>query len=125
LTPLRILQNELLADPKAGNVIEHSGGLRKIRFGIKGRGKRGGIRIIYFYHELKVRIYLLVSYSKNEKDDLSAKELEILRNIAKGLKWKKNYSNSFRKVLKKLSRFTKARQNLPGNSISPRLISNM
>jgi len=86
LTPLRILQNELLADPKAGNVIEHSGGLRKIRFGIKGRGKRGGIRIIYFYHELKVRIYLLVSYSKNEKDDLSAKELEILRNIAKGLK---------------------------------------
>ncbi len=82
----RILQNELLADPKAGNVVEHSGGLRKIRFGIKGRGKRGGIRIIYFYHEVKVRIYLLVSYSKNEKDDLSAKELEILRNIARGLK---------------------------------------
>jgi len=82
----RILQNELLADPKAGNVIEHSGGLRKIRFGIKGRGKRGGIRLIYFYHEVKVRIYLLLSYSKNEKDDLSAKELEILRNIARGLK---------------------------------------
>ncbi|MFZ2658216.1 MAG: type II toxin-antitoxin system RelE/ParE family toxin [Victivallales bacterium] len=84
----RILQNELLTNPKAGDVIEHSGGLRKIRFGIKGkgRGKRGGIRIIYFYHEVKVRIYLLVSYSKNEKDDLSAKELEILRNIAKGLK---------------------------------------
>ena len=84
----RIIQNELLADPKAGNVIEHSGGLRKIRFGIKGKGKgkRGGIRMVYFYNEVKSRIYLLISYSKNEKDDLTAKELEILRNIAKGLK---------------------------------------
>ncbi len=84
----RILQNDLLADPKAGNVIENSGGLRKIRFGIKGRGKgkRGGVRIIYFYHDVKDRIYLLVSYRKNEKDDLSAKELEILRNITRGLK---------------------------------------
>jgi hypothetical protein len=82
----RIIQNELLADPKAGNVIEHSGGLRKIRFGIKGKGKRGGIRMVYFYNEVKARIYLLISYSKNEKDDLTAKELEILRNIAKGLK---------------------------------------
>jgi len=42
--------------------------------------------MIYFYNEVKARIYLLISYSKNEKDDLTAKELEILRNIAKGLK---------------------------------------
>ena len=82
----RVLQNALLEDPKSGKIIEHSGGLRKIRFGIRGRGKSGGIRIIYFYHELKCLIYLLICYSKNQKDDLSAKELEILKNIAKGFK---------------------------------------
>jgi len=77
----REFQAELIADPKAGDRITGTGGLRKIRWSATGRGKRGGVRIIYYHLDARARIYLLVIYAKNEKDDLSPTELRTLRRL--------------------------------------------
>ena len=53
------LEVDLLLNPKAGNVIKGTGGLRKIRFSAKGKGKRSGVRVIYYYYESITRFYLL------------------------------------------------------------------
>ena len=68
----RDLQLVLLSNPKTGSVIQGTGGLRKVRFGAKGKGKRGGVRIIYYFFDIKNRFYLLTLYSKNEVEDLTA-----------------------------------------------------
>ncbi len=73
------LQNELLALPDAGDVIQGSGGLRKIRAASGGRGKRGGVRVIYYYLAQKKRFYLLTIYAKNEVSDLTKTEIKHLR----------------------------------------------
>ena len=72
----RAFQNELLADPDKGDVMPGCGGLRKIRCAdpSRGRGKRGGIRIIYLYIPTARRIDLFDAYGKDEKDDLSPRE---------------------------------------------------
>ena len=77
----REFQQELIFNPTAGNVIKGSGGLRKIRWRSAAKGKRGGIRIIYYWYTSEGEIYLLLAYGKNEKGDLSAKELKILKNV--------------------------------------------
>ena len=66
---LRDLQNILLQNPKSGDVIQGTGGLRKIRIPMKGRGKSGGSRVIYVDIEIKEVIYFINVYTKNEKDD--------------------------------------------------------
>src|SRR6185437_3007775 len=82
-------RNELIAylscNPMAGDVIPKSGGIRKLRWSARGKGTRGGSRIIYFYHGLEMPLYLLAIYAKNEKVDLSAKELKALRGLSKDL----------------------------------------
>jgi len=80
----RALQLHLLARPDAGQVIPGTGGLRKVRWstGARGRGKRGGARVIYFRYVATARIYLLAVYSKQERDDLSAAEKRVLRALA-------------------------------------------
>jgi mRNA-degrading endonuclease RelE of RelBE toxin-antitoxin system len=65
------LQNELLANPLIGDVIQGSGGLRKVRVSSKGKGKRGGARVIYYYFNRFSRFYLLTVYAKNEVSDLT------------------------------------------------------
>ena len=65
--------------PEAGDVIRSSGGLRKIRWAAKGHGKRGGVRVIYYWWIGKDRISMLFIYPKNEMDDLSAEQLKLLR----------------------------------------------
>ena len=77
----REFQQELIFNPTAGNVIKGSGGLRKIRWRSAAKGKRGGIRVIYYWYTSEREIYLLLAYGKNEKEDLSAKELKILKNV--------------------------------------------
>ena len=76
-------QTVLLIRPEAGDLIKGSGGLRKIRWKIKGTGKRGGLRIIYYWDEPEDTIYLLISYLKTKKEDLSLKEIKILSNLIK------------------------------------------
>ena len=71
---MRRLQNVLLTDPKAGDVIQGTGGLRKIRIPVENKGKRGGGRVIYVDIELRETIYFINVYAKNEKDDLTDAE---------------------------------------------------
>jgi len=77
------LQQELLRNPAAGDLIKQSGGLRKVRWHSASKGKRGGIRVIYYWFVSAAEIYMLLAYGKGEKDDLSAQELKILRELVK------------------------------------------
>jgi mRNA-degrading endonuclease RelE of RelBE toxin-antitoxin system len=77
----RSLQQVLVADPETGNLIRHSGGLRKIRWSVTGRGKRGGVRIIYYWAPARETILMLLMYGKNEQDDLTAEQLRILKRL--------------------------------------------
>jgi len=79
----RELQLRLLANPEAGALIPRSGGLRKIRFELPGRGKRGGARVIYYWVTASSRIYLLLAYAKNEQDDLTEEQLKTLRALVR------------------------------------------
>ena len=75
------LQNELLENPLTGDVIKGAGGLRKIRVGSKGKGKRGGSRVIYYYYSRFSRFYLLTVYAKNEVSDLTAVQKNQLKTF--------------------------------------------
>lgn len=77
----RNLQNELMLNPGKGKIIRESGGLRKARWSIPGRGKSGGVRIIYYWLNKKETILMLLIYSKNEQDDLTSKQLKILKTL--------------------------------------------
>ena len=83
---LRNLENILLENPKSGDPIQGTGGLRKIRIPIEGRGKRGGGRVIYVDIELKERIYFINVYAKNEKDDLTVDERKAFKAVVNILK---------------------------------------
>ena len=85
---LRELQKVLLDDPKAGDAIQGTGGLRKIRIPMenKGKGKRGGARVVYVDVELKESIYFINVYSKDEKADLTPDEKKAFKGIIKFLK---------------------------------------
>jgi len=77
----RLLQQVLVADPEAGDLIRQSGGLRKIRWSVAGHGKRGGVRIIYFWAPARETILMLLMYGKNEQDDLTPEQLRILKRV--------------------------------------------
>ena len=81
----RDLQNELAEDPERGNIIRNGGGIRKMRFAVPGRGKSGGVRVIYYWIKDDHQIYLLVVYPKSKKDTLTDKETSILRELVKEL----------------------------------------
>ena len=81
----RRLQVVLEADPEAGQLIRGGGGIRKMRFALPGSGKSGGARVIYYWIRERHQIYLLLAYPKSKKDDLSDKEVKILRSIVKEL----------------------------------------
>ena len=66
--------DQVAADPRCGVVIPGSGGIRKLRVGIAGRGKRGGARIIYLFGGDDVPVFLLAAFAKNEKTDLTSAE---------------------------------------------------
>ncbi len=77
----RSFQNELVADPAIGQVIQGTGGLRKVRVGAKGKGKQGGARVIYFHFVSESQIAMLFIYPKNEADDLTATERRALKKL--------------------------------------------
>jgi hypothetical protein len=78
---LSALQWSLMADPGSGDLIRGSGGLRKLRWAGSGRGKRGGLRVIYYWHVAGDVILLLLAYPKNERDNLTPAQLKILKSI--------------------------------------------
>jgi len=77
------LQNLLMLCPTCGDVIRHTGGLRKLRVGDSHRhkGKRGGLRVIYYWWQEQAHFLLFTLYSKGEMDDLSAPQREHLRAL--------------------------------------------
>ena len=81
----RDLQNFLMANPETGDVIEGTGGLRKLRQpdSRRGKGKRGGLRVIYYWWDGKRQFWLFTLYDKDEMDDLSAKEKKALKDMLK------------------------------------------
>jgi mRNA-degrading endonuclease RelE of RelBE toxin-antitoxin system len=79
----RGLQRTLVLRPDAGAVIRESGGLRKVRWNVAGSGKRGGMRIIYYWDVPNETIYMLLIFKKNRQEDLTREQLKILRNLIK------------------------------------------
>jgi len=77
------LQAYLLEYPEAGKVVPGSGGVRKVRWAISGKGKSSGVRVIYYFKRQQDEIWLLTIYSKNEVENIPA---HILRQIAKEIK---------------------------------------
>jgi mRNA-degrading endonuclease RelE of RelBE toxin-antitoxin system len=81
----RKIQLALVLRPEAGKIIPGSGGLRKIRWKSGGSGKRGGLRLIYFWDVQENKIYMLLIYKKSKQEDLTQNQLKILRNLVKEL----------------------------------------
>lgn len=82
------LQWRLIEFPEAGDVIPGSGGIRKIRFSAKGKGTRGGARVIYYLAAAHGKIFMLDIYAKNEKTDLSIEQIRTLKKLVE--EWTKN-----------------------------------
>jgi mRNA-degrading endonuclease RelE of RelBE toxin-antitoxin system len=78
-----LLQMELAGRPDTGKLIPGSGGLRKVRWSAKGKGKRGGMRIIYYWAESYSQILMLFIYSKGEIGDLTRSQIMQLSKIIK------------------------------------------
>jgi hypothetical protein len=76
----------LARNPEAGDLIQGTGGLRKLRWAGKGKGKRGGYRAIYYYFTEEVPIYLLAIYAKNQQIDLNTVQKARLSELAEQLK---------------------------------------
>jgi hypothetical protein len=72
----------LAYNPTAGDVVPGSGGVRKIRWGLEGRGKRGGARVIYFFHNLEMPLYLFTACAKNEREDLDQSEMKTFKKLS-------------------------------------------
>ena len=64
----------LAMNPGAGDLIAGTGGVRKVRWALPGRGKRGGARVIYFYHDAGMPLFALTAYAKNERSDVSQQD---------------------------------------------------
>lgn len=77
----RALQNALVEKPNLGDIIQGSGGIRKIRWGASGRGKSGGGRIIYYWATAHNQLFMLTAYAKNEQSDLTKEQLAILKSL--------------------------------------------
>jgi hypothetical protein len=83
------LEVSLRNNPRAGRIIRGTGGVRKIRIGTKGRGKRGGARVLYYLVVRRDTIYLLLAYDKTKKDDLTAAGKERFRILCRQLQAEK------------------------------------
>ena len=79
------LVDYLARNPAAGNLIPGTGGVRKLRWGLEGRGKRGGARVIDFYHDPGIPLFALTAYTKNAQADLSAADRNTFRRLTKVL----------------------------------------
>jgi hypothetical protein len=77
------MQVAMILRPQLGPVIPRSGGLRKLRWRVPGSGKRGGLRVIYYWHELTETFYMLYLYGKSEREDLTAQQLRVLSRVVR------------------------------------------
>lgn len=75
------LQQQLRLNPEIGDLIPGTGGLRKVRWHAEGRGKRGGLRVIYYWHGLDDITYMLLAYAKNQQGDLTEAQKRVLQQL--------------------------------------------
>ena len=73
----------LACNPTAGDLVPETGGLRKLRWALEGRGKRGGARVIHFFHSPRMPLFIITAYAKNEREDISAADRKRYRAFAK------------------------------------------
>lgn len=85
-TERSVVVETLAARPEAGSVIPETGGLQKMRFGLEGRGKRGGARVIYLFLDWETPLLLLLAYAKNEPDDMTPQQKASLSKMVMDLK---------------------------------------
>ncbi|HEU4558615.1 MAG TPA: type II toxin-antitoxin system RelE/ParE family toxin [Longimicrobium sp.] len=78
---IRDLELILLENPHEGAVVAETGGVRKMRLALPGRGKRGSMRVIYLYSKARQTIYLLLCYPKNEQENLTAEQKRRIRQL--------------------------------------------
>jgi len=83
--------DHIAGSPEAGDVIPGTGGLRKIRWGRQGSGRRGGVRVVYYYYNMSAPLYLLTAYAKAAREDISPEEKRTLTAFAAQLKQKFNH----------------------------------
>jgi len=76
-----LLVDYLAYNPTAGDLIPGTGGVRKLRWALEGRGKRGGARVIYFHHDAGMPLFALTAYAKNERADLSQQDRNDFRQL--------------------------------------------
>jgi hypothetical protein len=76
----------IAANPEEGDIIPGTGGVRKLRWGRQGSGKRGGVRVVYFYHDDEMPLYLLMVYAKARQEDLSPDEKRRVQSLAVALR---------------------------------------
>ena len=79
------LQVDLAENPELGDLIKGGGGIRKVRCAVQGRGKSGGVRVIYYWLKDGYQIYMLLVYPKSKKDTLTDRETAILHDLVKEL----------------------------------------
>ena len=77
------LQLALAKRPDMGKIIPDGGGIRKMRWAGSGRGKRGGLRVIYYWHVADSQIWMLLAYPKNERGDLTPEQIKQLKRLVK------------------------------------------
>ena len=77
----RLVQEALLRRPAQGDLIEGTGGIRKLRWREEGRGKRGGLRLIYYWHAEREIVLMLFLYRKSEQKDLTVDQKRILAQV--------------------------------------------
>ena len=85
----REMEESIGTAPGAAPVIRGTGGIRKLRWAGSGRGKRGGIRTIYFYHAGPETVYLLTAYAKADRNDLTAADLRALSRLVTAIRKEK------------------------------------
>jgi len=73
----------LATNPLAGNLIRETGGIRKFRWASKNKGKRGSVRVIYFYYQETMPLFMLTAFAKKDKTNISASERNKLRALTK------------------------------------------
>ena len=80
-----LLVDYLAYNPTAGDLIQGTGGVRKLRWALEGRGKSGGARVIYFYHDAGMPVFALTAYAKNERSDLSQQDCNDFKQLTAAL----------------------------------------
>jgi hypothetical protein len=80
------LQEFLIKNPKAGKVIKNTGGLRKLRWAIEGKGKRGGIRTLYYYADMHSIFFMIYAYPKNVADNITKQQSKMFKTLIDNIK---------------------------------------